>query len=475
VSTETPTPPQGTSPGDDIPGVTRRHRFSDLYHERTNFQFIKHSKRWFILSLTFMIVSLGLLTFRGLNLGIDFEGGAAWQVQMQDGKSANVGDVRELLRPLGFDEAKISTLGGGGDQSVRVQARVVEDPTQTISKELAEYGRVDEADVQFVRQGEGGSFTFTTARRVEPTEDGVKAAMEAAGVENAGVTINGRDVTVTVDELPVSPVQAVADALAEYASADVSEVSVSTVGPTWGQEVSRKALQALVIFFLLLAAYLSFRFEWKMAVAAIIAVIHDIIFSAGAYALFQFEVTPATVTAFLTILGFSLYDTVVVFDKITENQKVLTATGRSTYSDMVNRSLNQVLMRSLSTSVVALLPVLSLLIVGSIILGATALEDFALALAAGLFIGSYSSIFVAAPLLAWWKEREPQYRVLADRHRRVTLAAASAATGAPVVPTGDVGDGERPEPEPVPVGAPPVMGPRPIQPRPRQPRRRKRQ
>ena len=128
--------------------------------------------------------------------------------------------------------------------------------------------------------------------------------------------------------------------------------------------------------------------------------IHDIIFTVGVYALFQFEVTPATVTAFLTILGFSLYDTVVVFDKIRENQKLLTATGRMTYGEMVNRSLNAVLMRSLSTTIVALLPVLSLLIVGSLILGATALEDFALALAVGLFIGSYSSIFVAAPLLA---------------------------------------------------------------------------
>ena len=182
-------------------------------------------------------------------------------------------------------------------------------------------------------------------------------------------------------------------------------MSVSTVGPTWGETVSRKALQALIIFFILLALYLSFRFEWKMAATAIVAVIHDIIVSVGVYALFQFEVTPATVTAFLTILGFSLYDTVVVYDKIRENQKTLTSTGKATYPEMVNRSLNAVLMRSLSTTIVALLPVLSLLIVGSLILGATALEEFALALAVGLAIGSYSSIFVAAPLLAHWKAR----------------------------------------------------------------------
>ena len=194
--------------------------------------------------------------------------------------------------------------------------------------------------------------------------------------------------------------------------------STTAVGPTWGHEVSQKAIKALIIFFFILAAYLAIRFEWKMSAAAIVAVIHDIIFTVGVYALFHFQVTPATVTAFLTILGFSLYDTVVVFDKVGEYQRTLTATGRSTYGEMVNRSLNAVLMRSLSTSLVALLPVLSLLIVGGGILGATALEDFALALAAGLFIGSYSSIFVAAPLLAWWKEREPQYRALAERRRR---------------------------------------------------------
>ena len=165
--------------------------------------------------------------------------------------------------------------------------------------------------------------------------------------------------------------------------------------------------------------------------------IHDIIFTVGVYALFHFEVTPATITAFLTILGFSLYDTVVVFDKVRENQRVLTATGRSTYGEMVNKSLNAVLMRSISTTFVALMPVLSLLIVGAGVFGATSLEDFALALAAGLFIGSYSSIFVAAPLLAWWKGREPQYRALAERRRRVGASAAASAQAA--VPAMSVG------------------------------------
>ena len=188
--------------------------------------------------------------------------------------------------------------------------------------------------------------------------------------------------------------------------------------------------------------------------------------------------TPATVTAFLTILGFSLYDTVVVYDKIRENQKLLTSTGRMTYPEMVNRSLNAVLMRSLSTTIVALLPVLSLLIVGSLILGATALEEFALALAVGLAIGSYSSIFVAAPLLAHWKAREPQYRALNERRQRTSLAAASVATGVPVVE--DIADDEEPHAKAVAEGIP---GPaavgrtttaRTAAPRPRQQRRRKR-
>jgi preprotein translocase subunit SecF len=288
-------------------------------------------------------------------------------------------------------------------------------------------------------------------------------------------------VTVQLAELPTSPVQDVAIALADYAGVEVNEVSVSTVGPTWGETVSRKALQALVIFFVILALYLSVRFEWKMAATAILAVIHDIIVSVGVYAIFRFEVTPATVTAFLTILGFSLYDTVVVYDKIKENQRTLTATGRATYPEMVNQSLNSVLMRSLATSIVALLPVLSLLIVGSLIMGATALEEFALALAVGLAVGSYSSIFVAAPLLAHWKAREPQYRALADRRERRTMAAASVATGVPAAV--DEADDE-PRVKAVAEGGgdgipgPPAVGrtatARTAAPRPRQQRRRKR-
>ncbi len=454
---------------EDIPGVTRRHRPSDLYHERTNFQFIKHSRRWLILSSSLVILSLVLFGVRGLNLGIDFEGGTAWQVQMKTGK-AKVADVRTLLGTLGFGDATVSVLTppGGGTDSVRVEARVIADPINVVQSALAKYGQIDAASVQVPTGTSGGSFTFTAKSSVHPTVAGVTAALQGTRLTNPKVTVKGAAVTVTVATLPASQVQTVAAALAKYAgSTNASQdVSVTTVGPTWGHEVSQKALKALIIFFFVLASYLAIRFEWKMSAAAIIAVIHDIIFTIGVYALFRFAVSPATVTAFLTILGFSLYDTVVVFDKVVEFQRTLTATGRSSYSEMVNRSLNAVLMRSVSTSLVAVLPVISLLVVGSGILGATALEDFALALAAGLFIGSYSSIFVAAPLLAWAKEREPQYRALAERRRRVPAAAASASLGVPAVAPDEPSDetGRKRLGVPGPPAVPPDDDPTPAPP-----------
>ena len=205
------------------------------------------------------------------------------------------------------------------------------------------------------------------------------------------------------------------EALAKYAGIDAQNVSIDRVGPTWGDQVSSKALHALLVFFVVIALYLTFRFEWRMALAAIIAVVHDIMITVGVYAVTQFEVTPATVVAFLTILGFSLYDTVVVFDKIRDNQARIGTVRGDTYSEMVNRSLNQVLMRSINTSIVALLPVASLLFVGTYVFGGLVLRDFALALFVGLLTGAYSSIFVATPLVAWLKEREPRYRALRER------------------------------------------------------------
>jgi preprotein translocase subunit SecF len=233
----------------------------------------------------------------------------------------------------------------------------------------------------------------------------------------------------------------VTEAMAELGgNVPLEQVSVNDVGPSWGDEVTKKARNALVVFFVLITAYISLRFEWKMAMAAIAAVVHDIFVTVGVYSLSRFEVTPATVVAFLTILGYSLYDTIVVFDKVEENAKGLAAQRRMTYSDTVNLSMNQVLMRSLNTSLVAILPILSVLLVGAGLLGATTLKDFGLALLIGLITGAYSSIYIASPILAMLKEREPQYAGI--RHRVearggsavLTPAAAAAAAGGDKVP-----------------------------------------
>ncbi len=211
--------------------------------------------------------------------------------------------------------------------------------------------------------------------------------------------------------------------LAKMAGVDVNQVTLNDVGPTWGADIA-KAERALVIFLVVVVIYITFRFEGKMAIAALIALLHDILVTVGIYALSGFTVSPATVIAFLTILGYSLYDTIVVFDKVEENTKGLAASGRITYTETVNLSMNQVLMRSINTSVVAIMPILSILVIGSYFLGAAALQDFGLALFIGLTTGAYSSIFIAAPLLAVMKEREPRYSQIRQR-----LATRASMTG----------------------------------------------
>jgi len=210
--------------------------------------------------------------------------------------------------------------------------------------------------------------------------------------------------------------QEVSAKLAGLAHVAPSDVSINDVGPTWGSNITNKALEALVAFFLGISLYITLRFEWKMAVAAIAAVVHDILVTVGIYSLSGFQVTPATVVAFLTILGYSLYDTIVVFDRVQENTRGgMGTSGKLTYSDTVNLSMNQVLMRSINTSLVAILPILSVLVIGAEVLGATTLREFGLALFIGLTTGAYSSIFVASPLLAILKEREPRYVAIRQR------------------------------------------------------------
>jgi len=272
----------------------------------------------------------------------------------------------------------------------------------------------------------------------------VQRAVAGAGVTGATVQIlGGRTVQVQADLNKESATkqeqtkQAVSAALGKLAGVPASGVSTTDVGPTWGSQITQKAIIAVIVFFVVVVLYISFRFEWKMAVAALAAVIHDLLVVAGVYSLSGLQVTPDTVIAVLTILGYSLYDTVVVFDRVTDNTKGLGASGRMTYDDVVNLSMNQTLARSINTSLVAVLPVLSVLVIGAQLLGATTLEYFGFALTIGLVSGAYSSIFIASPLLAQMKEREPRYQTIrqklesrAEREGLLTPRAAAALMAA---------------------------------------------
>lgn len=321
-----------------------RHR---LYYGETNIDFVGKAPRWFALSGLVILIGLISLFTNGLNFGIDFRGGTAWEIPNAD---VSVEEAREAVSELGLGDSTIQLLGG---ETLRVQGEP---------------------------QGEA---------------------------------------TVT----------AVRDELAELAGVRAEQVSISEIGPSWGEAITEKAQRALLFFFVAVALYISLRFEWKMALTALIGLIHDMLVTVGIYSLSGFEVTPTTVIAFLTIMGFSLYDNVVVFDKIDENTRGLAASGRLTYAATVNLSTNQMLMRSLNTSLVAILPILSVLVVGAWILGATTLQDFGLSMLIGLASGIYSSLFIASPLLAWLKEREPRY---ASIRKRVAMRGDSAT--APLTP-----------------------------------------
>jgi preprotein translocase subunit SecF len=360
-----------------------RQGLSRLYNGETEINFIGRWKIWFSISAVVILIGLAGLFARGLNLGIDFEGGVSWEVPAH---GASVSDVRDALVGTGIEDPNVQSLGTSSGTVIRVQAEEV------------------------------------------GTTDKEKAASKAK----------------------------VDDALAEVTGARPAQISFNEVGPSWGSEVSSKALRALIVFLVLVSVYIAFRFEWKMAAATLAALLHDILITVGIYAVFGLPVTPATVIAFLTILGYSIYDGIVVFDRVDENAKRLSSTGASTYSDMVNDSMNEVLMRTLNTSITALLPILSLLVIGSFILGATSLEEFATALFIGLLSGAYSSIFVASPALALLKEREPKW--VAVRRRLEGRSGLSApATRQPLRPTGGTATAvaEPVEAEEAPAQAPP--------------------
>lgn len=224
---------------------------------------------------------------------------------------------------------------------------------------------------------------------------------------------------------------AVRDRIAEVTGVAPGDVDISAVGPRWGAQVSEQALRGLGVFLLLVVAYIALRFEWRMAAAALVTLVHDVVVTVGIYALVGFEVSPASVIALLTILGYSLYDTVVIFDRVTEDTAGMGSTSTRTYGELTNSAVNEVLVRSLSTSATSMLPVGSLLFVGGSLLGADTLTDLALALFIGMGVGTYSSIFVATPFLVWLKERDPRYAEIKERilARRGGAAAAEVQAG----------------------------------------------
>jgi preprotein translocase subunit SecF len=299
---------------------------SKLNRGETDIDFVGNRRRWFTISAIALLISLGALGLRQLNLGIEFVGGLGLQAPNPTG--AEVPEMRSALEDVGIDDATIQLLDDG--EAVRITTRELDTAT-----------------------------------------------------ENAAV-----------------------DAIAEITGSDRSEISIEAVGPTFGALVARRALIALGVFLGAVILFITWRLEFKMAAAGIAALFHDLVITIGVYALTGFPVTPATVVAVLVVLGYSLYDTVVVFDKVEE---LVELEEEKTYTEIVNQAMNSVLARSLATSLTSLLPVGSILFVGSFILGAPTLRDFALALFVGIAAGTYSSIFVAAPLLATWKEREPAW------------------------------------------------------------------
>ncbi len=291
---------------------------SRVYRNNTNVPF---SKLWIrVLAVSGALIVIGVLALfvRGLNLGLEFEGGASWQLPAN---GVTVSDARDALDPLGLASARIQT----GDDLLRVRAK-----------------------------------------------------LDAEGAKASEVT----------------------DMLLALTGSDRAELSFESAGASWGNEVTNSAVRALIVFFIVIAGYITIRLRWQMAVGALVGVVHDILITVGFYAVFQFDVTPATVIAFLTIMGYSLYDTMIVFDKVRDNEHRVAYASLSE-TEIMDLSLNQVMMRSVNTSVTSVIPILAVLLVGSVALGAVTLNEFALALLIGIILGAFSSMFVAAPIAVW--------------------------------------------------------------------------
>ncbi|MDQ1307481.1 MAG: preprotein translocase subunit SecF [Actinomycetota bacterium] len=333
-----------------------------LYRGEVSYDIVGRKKLWYTISALILLLAIGGILFRGLNLGIEFRGGAEFVVPKS---SCSVTQVREVAGSTGATSVVVQELG---ESRIRLQT-------------------------------------------------------EALSPAQSAQMIEG---------------------LAAECKVPANEIKIQLVGPSWGGEITKKALLGLLVFMIAVVIFLSIYFEWRMAMAALVALVHDVVITVGIYALVGFEVTPATVIGILTILGFSLYDTVVVFDKVKENTRGILGQSRMTYSEAANLALNQTLIRSINTSIVALLPVAAILFVGVGLLGAGTLKDLALALFVGLLAGTYSSLFVATPFLCQLKEAQPQMKSLAQRvlaRRAGASANRKGADGAGEVTAGTGGSG----------------------------------
>ncbi len=383
-----------------------RGKWRRLFLGQTAIDFWGRRMWSFALSAVLIVITIASLIAQGLELGIDFEGGVAWDVPAAE---FSVDEARDVLGDNGIeaDNAKIQERQSDSGAIIKVQ---VEDQPEEVRVEIQ------------------------------------RALAEAAGV---------------VPE----------------------DVSVASVSSTWGWEITKKAIIALVVFIVLISIYISFRFEWAMAVASIIAMFHDIILSVGIYSVFRFEVTPATVIAFLTILGYSLYDSIVVFDRMRENERRIATAGLSA-ADLVNVSTNQVLLRSLTTTMASALPVMSLLFIGAGLLGQVTLREFAIALLVGMITGAYSSLFIATPILGWLKARSGVFRkrgggrddhLRGDDLRNVVVSGVAGLRSSrrrPVAaPSGPADSNGAPQ-APVTASAPPVDALLSHPPRPRKKKKR---
>lgn len=285
----------------------------------------------------------------------------------------------------------------------------------------------------------GSTFQITSSSSgPNPSADEVNQAFVDAGQEPDGApqSVASGSIIVNTGKLGPNEADVLYQEVAKNLGISPERFNVTSIGSQWGHETTIKALQGLIVFLIVVTIYIALRYHWRMAVGGISALIFDLFITAGIYSIIGFEVTPSTIVGLLTILGFSLYDTVVVYDKVQENAKGILAGSRTTYSEAANLAVNQTLMRSINTSLIGLLPVAGLLFVGAGVLGVGTIKDLALILFVGLASGAYSSLFLATPIVVDLTEREPQYQALTRRVRAKEASARKRAEAAPAGPGG---------------------------------------